>query len=142
LHRDSLGQDVNKGRLIPVGDHHIRLLKEGAESPVVVIIAGAGDCADPWLPIRHRLAAAPRVVSYDRAAIGDSDEALGNCAHGAQSLRRTTLCHDPIQARRLRSIKRPDPPALLVRAAAGLAEAKEIGRSCSGRLESMVNSLA
>ena len=31
---------------IPAGDHHVRLYEEGAGSPVVVIIAGAGDCAD------------------------------------------------------------------------------------------------
>jgi pimeloyl-ACP methyl ester carboxylesterase len=73
--RASLGQAVNAGRLIPAADHHVRLYEEGAGSPVVVIIAGAGDCADSWLPIRHHLAAANRVVSYDRAAIGGSDQA-------------------------------------------------------------------
>lgn len=73
--RDSLGRDVNEGRLIPAGNHHVRLYEEGAGSPVVVIIAGAGDCADSRLPIRHHLAAANRVASYDRAAIGGSDEA-------------------------------------------------------------------
>ena len=71
--RDNLGQAVNEGRLIPAGDHHVRLYEEGAGPPVVVIIAGAGDCADSWVPIRHRLAADHRVVSYDRAAIGGSD---------------------------------------------------------------------
>ena len=64
--RASLGQAVNEDRLIPAGDHHVRLYEEGAGSPVVVIIAGAGDCADSRLPIRHHLAAANRVVSYDR----------------------------------------------------------------------------
>jgi pimeloyl-ACP methyl ester carboxylesterase len=75
LLRASLGQAVNEGRLIPAGDHYVRFYEEGAGSPVVVIIAGAGDCADSWVPIRHRLAAAHRVVSYDRAAIGGSDQA-------------------------------------------------------------------
>jgi pimeloyl-ACP methyl ester carboxylesterase len=49
--------------------------KEGAGWPVVVIITGAGDCADSWMPTRHRLVAVNRVVSYDRAAIGGSDQA-------------------------------------------------------------------
>ena len=54
--------------------------KEGAGSPVVVIITGPGDCADSWMPTRHRLVAVNRVVSYDRAAIGGSDQAApGNC---------------------------------------------------------------
>jgi hypothetical protein len=75
LLRTSLGQAINEGRLIPAGDHHVRLYEEGAGLPVVVIIAGAGDCADSWVPIRHRLAAVHRVVSYDRAAIGGSDQA-------------------------------------------------------------------
>lgn len=78
LLRASLGQDVNEGRLIPAGAHHVRLYEEGAGPPVVVIIAGAGDCADSWAPIRHRLAAANRVLSYDRAAIGGSDDAVSS----------------------------------------------------------------
>lgn len=42
---------INEGRLIPAGGHHVRLYEEGAGSPAVVIIAGAGDCADSWVPI-------------------------------------------------------------------------------------------
>ena len=68
-------QAIDEGRLICAGDHHVRIYEEGAGPQVVVIIAGAGDCADSWIPVRHHLAAARRVVSYDRAAIGGSDEA-------------------------------------------------------------------
>jgi pimeloyl-ACP methyl ester carboxylesterase len=75
LLRDNLGQAANEGRLIPAGDHHVRVYEEGAGPPVVVIIAGAGDCAASWVPIRHHLAADHRVISYDRGAIGGSDEA-------------------------------------------------------------------
>jgi hypothetical protein len=51
LLRDNLGQAVNEGRLIPAGGHHVRLYEEGAGSPVLVIITGAGDCADSRVPI-------------------------------------------------------------------------------------------
>jgi uncharacterized protein len=70
LSSDGPGQAANEGRLIPAGDHHVRLYEEGAGSSAVVIIAGAGDWADSWVPIRHRLAAAHCIISYDRAAIG------------------------------------------------------------------------
>ncbi len=40
----------------------------------MVIITGAGHCADSWVPIRRRLSVSHRVAGYDRAGIGGSDE--------------------------------------------------------------------
>jgi pimeloyl-ACP methyl ester carboxylesterase len=64
---------VDPGRLIAIASRHLRLYEEGPESSVVVIISGAGDCADSWVPIRHQLAASRRVPSYDRAGLGGSE---------------------------------------------------------------------
>jgi pimeloyl-ACP methyl ester carboxylesterase len=66
-------QPADSGRLISAGDHRIRLYEEGTGPSVVVIVAGAGDCADSWVPIRRQLGASHRVASYDRAGIGGSD---------------------------------------------------------------------
>jgi pimeloyl-ACP methyl ester carboxylesterase len=71
---DNVSQFPHDGRLITAGGRRIRLYEEGSGSPAIVIVAGAGDCADSWVPIRHQLAAAYRVLSYDRAGIGGSQE--------------------------------------------------------------------
>lgn len=66
-------QAANAGRLIAAAGREVGIYEEGAGPPVVVIVAGAGDCADSWLPVRHQLAASRQVASYDRAGIGASD---------------------------------------------------------------------
>ncbi len=66
-------QAANAGRLIAAAGRQVRVYEEGAGPPVVVIVAGPGDCADSWLPVRHQVAVCRRVVSYDRAGIGASD---------------------------------------------------------------------
>jgi pimeloyl-ACP methyl ester carboxylesterase len=75
LASDNLSQVANEGRLTTAGNSYVRLYEEGAGTLWVVIVAGAGDCADSWVPIRHQLAHTYRVLSYDRAGIGGSEEA-------------------------------------------------------------------
>lgn len=74
MFRDNLDQVANEGRLITVRDRRIRLYEEGTGPTAVVIVTGAGDCADSWLPIRHHLARSYRIISYDRAAIGGAQD--------------------------------------------------------------------
>ena len=74
MFRDNLDQVANEGRLITVRDRRIRLYEEGTGPTAVVIVTGAGDCADSWLPIRHHLASSYRIISYDRAAIGEAQD--------------------------------------------------------------------
>ena len=74
MFRDNLNQVANEGRLITVRDRRIRLYEEGTGPTAVVIVTGAGDCADSWLPIRHHLASSYCIISYDRAAIGGAQD--------------------------------------------------------------------
>ena len=71
----NLSQVANEGRLITAGDRRIRLYEQDGGPTAAVIAAGAGDCADSWVPIRHHLTSTYRVASYDRAAIGGSEQA-------------------------------------------------------------------
>ncbi|RKR86564.1 pimeloyl-ACP methyl ester carboxylesterase [Micromonospora pisi] len=63
-----------RGRLVDVGGYRLRRYDVGVGAPAVVIIPGAGDCADSWLPVRQSLAPFTRVVSYDRPGLGGSEE--------------------------------------------------------------------
>jgi pimeloyl-ACP methyl ester carboxylesterase len=62
------------GELVDVGGHQVRRYREadGNGGATVVLIHGAGDCADSWLPVRHRVASFARLVSYDRPGLGGS----------------------------------------------------------------------
>ena len=73
MFRDNLDQVANEGRLITVRDRRIRLYEEGTGPTAVVIVTGAGDCADSWLPIRHHLASeAPPLTSEVAGSAGGS----------------------------------------------------------------------
>jgi pimeloyl-ACP methyl ester carboxylesterase len=65
---------LSVGELVDVDGHQVRRYREadGSGSATVVLIHGAGDCADSWLPVRHRLASFARLVSYDRPGLGGS----------------------------------------------------------------------
>jgi pimeloyl-ACP methyl ester carboxylesterase len=43
----------------------------------VVVVPGAGDCAASWIPVAGQVASFTRVISYDRAGMGGSDDAPG-----------------------------------------------------------------
>ena len=63
-----------RGRLVDVGGYRLRRYDVGVGAPAVVIIPGAGDCADSWLPVQQRMAPYTRVVSYDRPGLGGSEQ--------------------------------------------------------------------
>jgi pimeloyl-ACP methyl ester carboxylesterase len=62
------------GELVDVGGHQVRRYQEGpgGGNAAVVLVHGAGDCADSWLPVRHRVAAFASLVCYDRPGLGGS----------------------------------------------------------------------
>jgi pimeloyl-ACP methyl ester carboxylesterase len=62
------------GELVDVDGHQVRryIEADGVGSGTVVLVHGAGDCADSWLPVRHRVASFARLVSYDRPGLGGS----------------------------------------------------------------------
>ena len=62
------------GELVDVDGHRVRryIEADGGGSGTVVLVHGAGDCADSWLPVRHRVASFARLVSYDRPGLGGS----------------------------------------------------------------------
>jgi pimeloyl-ACP methyl ester carboxylesterase len=62
------------GELVDVGGHQVRRHQAGSGYPTVVLVPGAGDCGDSWLPVRDRVAAFARVVSYDRPGLGASPD--------------------------------------------------------------------
>jgi pimeloyl-ACP methyl ester carboxylesterase len=62
------------GELVDVGGYRVRRYEAGSGYPTVVLVPGAGDCADSWLPVRDRVASFARVLSYDRPGLGGSPD--------------------------------------------------------------------
>lgn len=62
-----------RGRLIDAGGYGLRIYQTGTSGPSVVLVPGAGDCAASWIPVTAKIAAFARVVSYDRAGLGGSE---------------------------------------------------------------------
>ena len=63
-----------RGRLIDAGGHRVRVYEAGTSGPCVVIVPGAGDCAASWIPVANHVARFARVISYDRAGLGGSED--------------------------------------------------------------------
>jgi pimeloyl-ACP methyl ester carboxylesterase len=63
-----------RGRLMDVSGYRVRIYTTGASGPCVVVVPGAGDCAASWIPVAARTARFARVISYDRAGLGGSDD--------------------------------------------------------------------
>jgi pimeloyl-ACP methyl ester carboxylesterase len=62
------------GRLVDVGGYRLRLYKTASVGPSVVILPGAGDCADSWTFVRGEVGTFATVASYDRAGLGWSED--------------------------------------------------------------------
>lgn len=62
-----------RGRLIDAGGYRVRIYEAGASGPSVVLVPGAGDCAASWIPVIDRTATFARVIGYDRAGLGGSE---------------------------------------------------------------------
>lgn len=62
-------------RYIDVGGYHLAMQKAGAGWPTVVIEPGSGRSSAEWQEIVASVARVTRVVSYDRAGLGESEPA-------------------------------------------------------------------
>jgi pimeloyl-ACP methyl ester carboxylesterase len=64
------------GRLVDVGGYriHLQVMGEGAPGPTVVLDAGLDSFSTNWYWVQTALAASMRVVAYDRAGLGWSDD--------------------------------------------------------------------
>lgn len=63
-------------RMVEVGGHKLRTLVEGTGQegrPTVVLVGGLGDPLEIWKSVQPRIAEFARVVSYDRAGLGQSE---------------------------------------------------------------------
>jgi hypothetical protein len=63
-----------RGRLVDAGGYRVRVYQTGTSEPCVVIVPGAGDCAASWIPVANQVARFARVISYDRAGLGGSED--------------------------------------------------------------------
>lgn len=61
------------GKFVDAAGWRVRVYEAGSAAPVVLIVTGAGDCADSWVHVHREIARFSRVVSYDRAGLGRSD---------------------------------------------------------------------
>jgi len=57
---------------VPVAGHRMQLLVAGRGTPTIVLEAGSGGTSRTWRTLQPMLAALTRVVSYDRAGLGQS----------------------------------------------------------------------
>jgi pimeloyl-ACP methyl ester carboxylesterase len=62
------------GKLIDLETHRLHLLESGRDGPTVVLEAGLMSTVLSWSALQGELARAFRVVSYDKAGLGWSDE--------------------------------------------------------------------
>jgi pimeloyl-ACP methyl ester carboxylesterase len=78
------------GRLVDVGGHrlHLNVTGEQSAAPTVVLEAGMASMSSNWAWVRDELAPDCRVVTYDRAGLGWSDNGHGpmDAATSATSL--------------------------------------------------------
>jgi pimeloyl-ACP methyl ester carboxylesterase len=63
------------GQLVDIGGSRLHLLSMGAGSPTVILDAGLGGFSLDWCLVQPEIAKLTRVVAYDRAGLGWSDEA-------------------------------------------------------------------
>jgi pimeloyl-ACP methyl ester carboxylesterase len=66
---------VTRGQ-VNLGGRMPRWVESGTGTPTVVLIAGRNDTALSWGPVLAALAGRVRAVAYDRAGLGDSDQAV------------------------------------------------------------------
>lgn len=62
------------GQLVDVGGYRLHMRVAGEGEPTVVVIAGAGDPASSWGPVQSEVGRFTRILTYDRAGLGRSDE--------------------------------------------------------------------
>ena len=62
------------GKLIDLGTHRLHVLESGRDGPTVVLEAGLMSTVLSWSTLQGELARKYRVVSYDKAGLGWSDE--------------------------------------------------------------------
>ena len=61
-------------RMVDVGEHGLHACVHGDAGPVVVLEAGARSMGATWTPLLPHLTDVARVVTYDRAGLGRSDQ--------------------------------------------------------------------
>ena len=62
------------GKLIDLGTHRLHILEAGSAGPTVVLEAGLMSTVLSWSALQDELARTFRVVSYDKAGLGWSDQ--------------------------------------------------------------------
>lgn len=62
------------GRLVDLGTHRLHVLESGRGSPTILLEAGLMSTVLSWSGLQRELARRFRVVSYDRAGLGWSDQ--------------------------------------------------------------------
>ncbi|HWY07880.1 MAG TPA: alpha/beta hydrolase [Candidatus Acidoferrales bacterium] len=62
------------GRLVDLGSHRLHLLESGHGSPTILLEAGLMSTVLSWSDLQRELSRSFRVVSYDRAGLGWSDQ--------------------------------------------------------------------
>ncbi|MBB5868309.1 pimeloyl-ACP methyl ester carboxylesterase [Allocatelliglobosispora scoriae] len=65
--------EFRRGELDLPDGRVLRWVESGEQSPIVVLVAGAGETSLDWAPVLPAIAADTRVVAYDRAGLGASD---------------------------------------------------------------------
>lgn len=60
-------------RFVDIGTHRVHLNDFGKGSPVVVFVTGAGGAIDQWLRQVHEIDKYTRVITYDRAGLGKTE---------------------------------------------------------------------
>jgi pimeloyl-ACP methyl ester carboxylesterase len=62
------------GRLIDIGGRKLHLIANGNGSPTIVLEAGGGAYSIDWNLVQSKISGTTRVISYDRADLGWSDD--------------------------------------------------------------------
>ncbi len=60
-------------RYVDIGTHRVHINDFGKGSPVVVFVTGAGGAIDQWLRQVHEIDKYTRVITYDRAGLGKTE---------------------------------------------------------------------
>ena len=72
-HGGGTGNCQSAAGSIDAGGYGVRVYEAGSSGRCVVIVPGAGDCAASWIPVANQVASFARVISYDRAGLGGSE---------------------------------------------------------------------